>query len=107
MKRLFLIEVIGEEIRRISIHRATEQLMQGKPGSVMKAVDREFGIEEENCHVASGALGKTWLSFEIAWSFITHVNILVPNTAGRKLFLFQTSQSINLLNFFGSRPHLC
>ena len=81
---IFLAEVIEEVIRRIQIHRATEEGKQVKSGFVIKAVDREFGVEEENCHVSSGATGKSWLSFEIEWSFITHVNILVPNTAGRK-----------------------
>ena len=78
----FPTEVIEEEIRRVEIHRATEEAKQGKSASLIKAVDREFGVEEENCHVSSGARGNSWLSFEIAWSFITHVNILVPNTAG-------------------------
>ena len=84
---LFPAEVIEEEIRRIKIHRASEERKRGESASVIKAVDRGFGIEEENCHVSSGATGNSWLSFEIAWSLITHVNILVPNTAGMKLGL--------------------
>ena len=85
---MFPTELIQEEIRRVEIHRATEEGNEGQSGaSVNKAVDRDFETNEENCYVASGTTsGNTWLSFEIAWSSITHVDILVPSTVGRKSF---------------------
>ena len=76
----------GEEIRRIGTRRATEEGNQVKSGSVTKAVDREFGTGEGNCYVATGALGNVWVSLEVTWSLITHVNILVPYTAGENFF---------------------
>ena len=45
---LFPAEVIEEEIRRIKIHRASEERKRGESASVIKAVDRGFGIEEES-----------------------------------------------------------
>ena len=81
---VFLTELIEEEIRRIEIHRVTEEGKQGIGGSVGKTVDREFGTEEKNCYVATTR--SSWLSFEFTWSSVTHVDILVTNTAGRKSF---------------------
>ena len=83
----------GEEIRRVGIHRATEEGNQVKSGSVTKAVDREFGTEEESCYAATGTTGNVWISLEVSWSLITHINILVPYTAGG--IFFQASFSTN------------
>ena len=96
-KFVFPTEVIDEEIRRIEIHRATEEGKQGSSGSVDKAIDREFGTKETNCYVATTI--SSWLSLEFTWSSITHVDILVPITAGRMSFVsgrLQTSLSNNI-----------
>ena len=92
---MFPTEVIGgEEIRRIGIRRATEEGNEGQIGSVTKAVDREFGTEEGSCYVPTGASVNVWISLEVAWSLITHVNILVPYTAGELSFFSATNYSV-------------
>ena len=72
------LELVREEIRRVEIRRGGEFSSQwaGIPKSIDKAIDGVYGKTESECFLSTAEVGESWVSLEIPWSIVSHINIM-------------------------------
>ena len=87
MSAFDITELIEDEVRKVEIHRSTEEGNPKKNGNLTRTMDKIFDTDVGNCYVTVGDINSVWASFEMAWSLVTHVDILTIETADTKRFI--------------------
>ena len=81
-------ELLEEEVRQIKIHRSNEEGDQIRKDTLSRTTDKQFKTNAIRCYVAEGDFASLWASFEIAWSLVTHVDILTIGNKGGNFICF-------------------
>ena len=88
----FCLEAVTEEMRNLEIRRGGEFSSHWTrvPSSIDKAIDGATGTTESECFVSTAAVGESWITFEIPWSIVSHINILTMHSGKMRVILSLT-----------------
>ena len=89
---IVFLEAVKDEIRNLEIRRGGEFLSHWirVPSSVDKAIDGATETTESECFLSTAAVGESWVSLELPWSIVSHVNILTH----------QSGEIITILDYY-------